>query len=381
MIPETLMYREIREQPHLLKEIDAQVRVFLRDHVDSLRACRSLHFLGCGDMDFTSRMAASLVTRPRSRVWAHRSMDLRWMTSGWTEDDLVVAASFSGRTPRTIEAARAAKKRGARVWGLTGNADSPLTGEVDTVFVLKTDPQEEMERHYYPGYRHIIPQTKTFVAMLLTKLRLIETMGELEEGDGAALDDLSDVLTKNRAALERGVVRFMDQGFRAVQRVAVLGSGPWRGLAAFGAAKLLEMAVPARYQCLEENNHLEMFVTRKDDLVVLLAPDRPSFTRARELFEPYAKFGALRLLMAPADILEETGTGFAVHGKDGGWIIPLPPGDRITQLFQTATSLSLLTASIGPALGRDIDQWVGGVRRPLIEKMGLNLVRGSRIED
>jgi len=83
--------------------------------------------------------------------------------------------------------------------------------------------------------------------------------------------------------LEKKVTLFMEQGFRPVERVSILASGPWRALAGFGSAKFLEMAIPSRYQCLEENNHLEMFVTQAQDFIVFLAPDMSSWIRAQGL--------------------------------------------------------------------------------------------------
>jgi fructoselysine-6-P-deglycase FrlB-like protein len=343
------MVQEIKEQPALFARVLEETRSFLRP----VEAYRSIHFLGCGDMDFAARTAAWLA---RGNVHAHRSMDLRWRAATLGKGDLVVAASFSGRTPRTLEAARLCRKRGAEVWGLTGNEEAPLLEEVDRPWVIHTGPQEELGRHAYAGYHHIVPQTKTFTAVLLAELLLLRAAGLLEGGD--TLDRLSECTAKGLPPIEARVQGFMAGEFRPVERVAVLGSGPWRALAAYGSAKLLEMAIPARYQCLEENNHLEMFITQKEDLVVLLAPDAASRQRAKELEEAYREFGALVLTLDSAE-----------------------GGDRITRVFRTAIELQLLCAAIGPALGRDIDQWVGGVRVKLIEKMGQQLVRGSAIID
>lgn len=342
------MVQEIKEQPGLFARVLEETRTFLA-HVDTYR---SIHFLGCGDMEFAARTAAWL---SKGKVHVHRSMDMRWLAASLGEGDLVVAASFSGRTPRTLEAARLCRKRGAEVWGLTGNEDAPLLEEVDRPWVIHTGPQEELGRHAYAGYHHIVPQTKTYTAVLMAELLLLRAAGLLDGGD--VLENLSSDTANALPLIEERVQAFMNSTFRPVERVAVLGSGPWRALAAYGSAKLLEMAIPARYQCLEENNHLEMFITQKEDLVVLLAPDAASSQRARELVEPYREFGALVLILGPST------------------------EEAITQVFHTAMELQLLCASIGPALGRDIDQWVGGVRVKLIERMGQKLVRGSAISD
>jgi fructoselysine-6-P-deglycase FrlB-like protein len=329
-------------------------------------------------MDFAARTAAWLAaTAGKPRVAAHRSMDMRWIASSLGPEDLVIVASFSGRTPRTIEAAMSAGKRGCTVWGITGNPDSLVTKAVDQVLLLRTGPAEELTRHAYAGYHRIVPQTKTFAAVLLAMIHVLVGAGCISPARAKALESLKEDSAKSLSRLESAVFEFKEQGFRKVERVALLGSGPWHPLAAFGAAKLLEMAIPARCQCLEENNHLEMFITRPDDLIVLIAPDEPSWTRAQELLEPYGRFDALRLaLIGPG--LHEDDRPFAKDGPDL-CRITLDRGEDLFLVFQTVTAIELLAAALGPALGRDIDQWVGGIRTKLIEEMGLALVRGSKI--
>ena len=168
----------------------------------------------------------------------------------------------------------------------------------------------------------------------------------------------------------------MKHGFREVERVSILGSGPYRPLAAFGAAKFLEMAIPARHQCIEENNHLEMFVTDERELLVFLAPDRASWTRAQEMLEPYGRFEALRLVLAPASITGCNDPCFEINGVP---VITLPEGDPPADLFLLTLALQLLSCAVGEGLRRDIDQWVGGVRVALIEALGQKLVRESSV--
>jgi glucosamine 6-phosphate synthetase-like amidotransferase/phosphosugar isomerase protein len=373
---ESHMLREIREQPQILNRIGEQVEVFLDGRRQDLKAFGTPHLVGCGDMDFSARTAAWLAG---AGVCAHRSMDLRWKAKNLHRGDWVIAASFSGRTPRTCEAALRAVKHGATVWGITGNAGSPLSDAVGETLVLDTGPTEELERHPYAGYHYNVPQTKTFTAVLLAELLLLRAAGCMPKEHGRHLDTLADDMKDHLPAVEKRLEYFMEASFRPVERIAVLGSGPWRPLAAYGAAKFLEMAVPARHQCLEENNHLEMFVTQRKDLLVFLAPDAASFSRTREMIEPYGRFGALRLILAPSSV-----TGCEkdfVPDDHGAVLVSLPEGNSITRVFTVVLALQVLAAHIGPALGRDINQWVGGVRTPLIESLGQVLVRESKVLD
>lgn len=375
---ETYMLREIREQPAVLEETGRTVSAFLEERAAELESFSTILLLGCGDMDFSARTAAWLCGPKSAPVKALRSMDMRWYASRLGGGELVVAGSFSGRTPRTIEAAGLAKKGGAKVWGITGNKDTEFTRVVDRALVLSTGPQEELKRHSYAGYHHNVPQTKTFSAVLMAELMLLAAAGRLPEERRTELARLPAELERFLPELEEGVGRFMEQGFRAVKRVALLGSGPWRALAGYGAAKFVEMAIPGRYQCLEENNHLEMFVTDEDDFLILLANDRPSWSRARELLEPYGRLKALRLLLAPPSV---TGRHDLLYrDESGAFILAMPESETVISAFLAALVLQLLAANLGPSLGRDIDQWVGGERLALIEELGQRCVRESKIE-
>lgn len=378
MIPQTDMLFEIRVQPGMLKRVCEQANAFFNPLADELRKAASIRFVGCGDMDFSARTCAGLAPRGSTpSAIAHRSMDMRWEASGLGEGHIVIVASFSGRTPRTLEAAMLARKAGATVIGITGNEESPLGQALDRVLVLDTGPVEELVRHDYAGYHFNVPQTRTFTAMLMAELECARAAGLLNDEDAKDLETIPGQLETMLPKLEEIVSAFMDKGFREVERVSVLGSGPWQGLAAYGAAKFLEMAIPARYQCIEENNHLEMFVTQKEDLILFFAPDARSLSRAEELWEPYARFDTLRVAIVPAEAKDEEPS--YRMGDEGVHILSLPGGSRISRVFSSALLLQLLPAAIGPAIGRDINQWVGGVRTELIETMGHECVRGSQI--
>jgi N-acetylmuramic acid 6-phosphate etherase len=56
-------------------------------------------------------------------------------------DDCLIALTASGRTPYAVEAARAARLRGARTIGLSNNADAPLFEVSDVAVHLPTPPE------------------------------------------------------------------------------------------------------------------------------------------------------------------------------------------------------------------------------------------------
>ncbi len=285
------MKREIADQPDVLRRAVSAVDAFLDGRDFSLPEGGRIHIVGCGDMDFSARGAAALFLctvqcEKKTDVLAHSSMEMRWDVANLSPRDVVLVASFSGRTPRTVEAALLAKKTGARVIGITGNRDSTFAEQLDEVLLLDTGPTDELNRHAYGGYHANVPQTKTYTAALMTELLLIARL----TGDrGEWRDDLEEIPDLVGSQISAMTPRFDDWVKTALpgwDSVVILGSGPWRPAAAFGAAKFLEMSIPSRHQCLEEFNHLELFLTGAESRVVFLCPDRKSWGRAAEVFGP-----------------------------------------------------------------------------------------------
>ena len=280
---------EIREQPAVIARFLARAEESLRAALGD-RDPRGLHFVGCGDMFFAAEASAWIadaeLSRP-ARAW--RSMDLRWMAPRLTGEDLVVCASVSGRTPRTLEAALAARRAGARVAGVSDDESSPLARAVDALVPLRASPAESLAAGDYPGYQHQVAQTKTFTAALLAEVALAAYAAE------RSLNRLAGVpraVAAANAAVEPAIRAGAAAWFGGRERVVVLASGPHLPFARYGAAKLLEYAIDARAQCIEEFNHLEAFVTDERSLLVLLAPDTPSAQRAAELLDAWSELGA-----------------------------------------------------------------------------------------
>ena len=182
------MLAEIREQGELLGRVLPRWQAEIDEKRGSF-AGKNLHLVGCGDMYFAASQVEALA-RPlwglSVRAW--RSMDLRWIRRQLGADDLVVCASVSGRTPRTLEAALLARDAGAQVLGITDNPGSPLDDALDETLILGTTPLELLANKSYAGYRHIIAQTQTFTAVLVVELMLAATL----QGKGADLAWIPD---------------------------------------------------------------------------------------------------------------------------------------------------------------------------------------------
>ena len=359
--------QEIQEQPAVLSRVLRAARPAIEDFIEPGMPKR-LHLVGCGDMFFAAEVVswfARLHLKLDVRSW--RGMDLRWMSSALGLEDLVVCASVSGRTPRVIEAARAARRAGARVLGITDNEGSPFAKEVDRIVLLQTSPPSALSAGPYPGYHHPVGQTKTYTAVLLVELMAAARAA----GDGVL--DLEAVPARVAAylpGLSRHVAAGAPEWLAGRENVLVLGSGPHLGTALYGAAKFLEYAVRAQAQCLEEVNHLEIFLADEHTLAVILAPDDASAGRAEELLEPWENLGVRSLVVGPDGAYPGRRTARVPVEREAPHVAP----------FVQAAALQLIAYRGAVALGRDPDAWLGGVRTDLLIETSRRTVRGSRIE-
>ncbi len=370
------MLREIGEQPVALERTAARVAAFFRESRISLQVGGRILLVGCGDMNFSARAAAALTRRafPEKAIpiSACTSMEMRWEAEALTSRDLVIVSSFSGRTPRTIEAALLARKRGARVVAVTGNLESPLAAEGEDIVFLETGPRERLEKHAYAGYHFNVPQTVTYSAALLAELLLTARLAGLPDEWTTSLQGIPAHMKTLLESLPEKVGQWVDASFGGQERIVVLASGPWRPAAMYGAAKFLEMSISSCHQCLEEFNHLELFLTGTESLVIFLSPDKASWIRAEELIDSYKKLGSNRLAIVNDSLVPDSRAG----GPD---LLPIPGLDNVQLFFASILALQLLAVRIGRALGRDIDQWVGGVRTGLIENLSQSTIRGSTV--
>ena len=374
------MLGEILEQPAVLERTAGAVKEYLRaNRVDKAPAGRIL-LTGCGDMDFSARACEGLLSvespSNRLRVHALSLMEMRWEADHLGAGDVVIVSSFSGLTPRSVEALLLARARGARVVSITGNPDSPLAREADDVLFLPTGRRTELHKHAYAGYHANVPQTKTYTAALYAELLLLAHL--VSDGDGdnsrwrAELESLPGQVDEAIALLEPAIDSYVSTSLGQPEAVVVLGSGIWRPAAMYGAAKFLEMSIASRHQCLEEFNHLELFLTGAESLVVFVCPDARSWTRGRELVGAYERLGCRRLVLrAGDDAADPFPVGAASVGLNGS--------GSTARFFSTLLALQLLAAAVGPALGRDIDRWVGGERTELIEQLSQTTIRASQI--
>ncbi len=249
------------------------------------RGVQHLWLTGCGDSAFAG-MAAELAFRRHAGVVPHavHALDLaRYDVRYLPPDSAVVALSFSGKVGRTTEAVLQARAFDVPTYALTNAPNGPLASAADVVV-----PLEVPTLGFSPG-------TSTYVAMVVTLLRLAAELGSLTAG--------SDELREAMARLPKQVATTLDActdtapdvaaSLRLASWVAFLGAGPNEATAKFGAAKLFEG--PQRLGVatnLEEWAHEEYFVTAPGDPVVLVNPSGAAQDRGWEILDELRFVGA-----------------------------------------------------------------------------------------
>ncbi|MEW6742885.1 MAG: SIS domain-containing protein [Planctomycetota bacterium] len=365
------MLQEIREQPEVLSRLLRRCQELVRT---TAPPGGHLHFTGSGDTYFAALVTewlARLVWGREVRAW--RSMDLRWMAATLAPADRVVCGSVSGRTRRTLEAARLARAKGALVIGVTDDPSSPLAREVDEVLVLGTSAPDSLLREVYAGYEHLVPQTKTYTALLLAELLLAAP----DAAAARTLDAIPQAVAEALGKIAGPVEQTAGRCFEGRDEVVILGSGPFLPTAMYGAAKMLEYAIPALAQCLEEYNHLQVFVAGEKTLVVHLAPDLMSASRVAELTGAWDRLGVRSLVVGPEHVgIASPGASPAFPGE-GTERLVVPSGSSLEMPFILALVLQMLALYGARRLGRRVNEWLGGRRSDLIQEISLATIRAS----
>lgn len=301
---------------------------------------------GCGDSLFAALCAEVWFARLAGlRLRAVHAMTLsRHTYPGLTARSVLLAVSHSGTTARVLEAARAAKSRGAYVVAVTANSDSELARGAD----LWVDNAVQQE--------HSNTRTASFQAVALFMLMLADAVGTgrlpRQVIDPATVAALVAPARAQVAALPAPVVQ--------AQHWIFVGSGLGYAVAHYGKAKAYEAAtLPAHVAELEEMIHCEIFSVTAATVVVLIAPAGPSLSRAGELLGGLAQLGAVTIAVTDDPSLAAAAT-HALHlpGNVGQDLLP----------FHAVLPLQWLALRMAQVRGQDPDRVANKwVNRPLID--------------
>ncbi|MED1468932.1 MurR/RpiR family transcriptional regulator [Bacillus salipaludis] len=116
----------LTETSNLINETD------ISKAIDCFIAADRVHFFGVGSSLMTAMEAKNKFMRITNKTECSIDSHLQIMSASlMTDRDVAVAISYSGSTKDTIDVAKAAKERGAKVISITRFAKSPLTNYAD----------------------------------------------------------------------------------------------------------------------------------------------------------------------------------------------------------------------------------------------------------
>lgn len=236
---------------------------------------RSLLVCGCGDSHCAAlgaEFGLRLWTGLPVRVSDSMSVGRYWMDEAGP-GTLVIGISSSGEVARTIEALERARQSGAQTLALTSTAGSTLAATADGA--IQSD---------LPAF----PFGPGLISYLAALLGTLAVAAAVSGDDGA--ERLTERMAELPELVEQVITGQTQQGEAFANVVAmasggvILGSGPCRGAAEYGAAKVMEAAgVHYRAQDVEEWAHLEYFVEPADMPTWLLTASGRSSTREAEI--------------------------------------------------------------------------------------------------
>lgn len=289
--------------------------------------------VGQGDSFFAPLAAAAAFSQwtrlPYRPLLAHEMA--AYPPGGLDATALVIALSMGG-VGRSVDAAQAARSRGARVLAITNTPDSPLIQMADETILLGiTEPAP------------FLAGTVTYTVTVLVLMMVASLLGSGEPGGSTRALEHAVTAVDAAVATERMIRETVVPLARA--RVwYVLGMGCQEASARYGAAKLAEVAdtigIPHE---TEEFFHEHHWVATNEDVVVIISHDEPSRRRST------AAVAHLRELEIPVWLIGGDAVESVRHvpvGDVDAWASPLP----------AAVPLQWLAYWLSRAKGLDPDQ-------------------------
>ncbi len=231
---------------------------------------------------------------------------------------LCIGISSSGKTPPVTASIVGVRQRGGYGIAVTNTATAPMIADADGAMLIKAT------RGGWPTQA----STACMAALIRLAIAIAAARGRGEgeaAGIGAALDALPAMMDRV-AQSYRAPAEALAKTLAKVDFVQLCGAGPHFAPAAFGSAKLRELApIHAGAFPLEEYHH---YRTQKDgDVMFLIAPDQASRQRALETAIVGKASGGYTIALVP-----EGETGFDEHVQHV-WRLPEVRDDLAPLLY------------------------------------------------
>lgn len=274
-----MMAREIAAQPQVMADCSGP----LSARIASLAVPERRIFAGgCGDSAFAPKALGGVFAALGLDIEPKTSMELASFTR-FNPGDSVILTSISGGTKRTVEAAQAAGRTGARVIALTCNGDSALAHAADETIVLPFTPLSRKT-----------PHTLDYSVTLLALVQLaLHWSGRQSSAVTASLGTVPALLAAAKQEAKT-IAATINPGAKFV----FLGAGPDLGTAEYGAAKFHEAGGLVAIAAETENFiHGMNFVVEPEDVLLALAGSTAGKRRGAQITTAFSDYFACAHLL------------------------------------------------------------------------------------
>jgi glucosamine--fructose-6-phosphate aminotransferase (isomerizing) len=221
--------KEMHEQPAMLRALSAATDS-VRRLSDAVERSDDVFAIGCGSGAIAAQAAECFFAAAGRRVTAVPASEFARYLPFVKRGTLVVAFSQSGETIDVLDAARAARSRGADIAALTNVEGSSLFRFADLVVPLGAGPERS------------VVATKTLVAKLALSFMAARALaGELEAAIGSierAATDIASMLGGER----RDAIRAVARAVADRSHLFVIGRGTSHALCLETALKIKELS-------------------------------------------------------------------------------------------------------------------------------------------
>ena len=341
-VPMEDMLFEIAGQSNAISPVLDQTRRQLNLMDDALfKNADRIILSGCGDSFFAAQAAEYAFNMyaglPINAVEALEFS--RYQADFISASTLFFGISNSGKVARTVEAVINARFSGAKTIAVTGNTNSWLAQEADSVLdqsvrldglslsmpsVLKSEYRADKKERATFGLVNFLA---SLVTLYSTAIHIGELRGHLSKDSASKLhgeiQKLSGAIDETVELCKAPTEKYVQQLVRH-DNFFVLGAGPSYATSQFYAAKCFEISrVNAVGQALEEWAHEQFFVTTPASHVLFVAPPGLSTSRILELVNAANRVGATTCVVTDSTN-EEIVRAADVH---------LPVSERVSEVF------------------------------------------------
>ena len=325
------MYDEMLAQP------EATAALLAADHeqreaLAGMLAGKSRLFLtGCGTALHAALAGEHLLrhfTNGRRGTRAFQAFELTEYGPAMESNTALIVLSHSGTATASIRAVEKAKQEGAFTLTITAYPESPAASAADAI--LLTGYPQQQAAVYTVSYTLMV----ALLADLARRVGRYLPDGGAGAADAAEIDRLPELLRAG-LALE-AQMKALAGRYRERQRFWFLGGGPNMVTAYEAALKMMEANYTASTGMqIEEFIHGPISSLDASDVVIVIAPPGPSYTRALDILQAARIIGAETIALARPD--DEQIKAAATH------LIPLPRCIEALSPLPAVVPLQLLT--------------------------------------